>query len=115
MPKCSYCGWDLPGFDSICPKCFDARYADINRRKSLLEIVTNPLGLTEEELRQARERPLPLCRKMLIFLFAFAFFFFYGLFRIHLVVGHTPAPKTWVLFALLFASIVVYVESRGRR
>jgi hypothetical protein len=52
---------------------------------------------------------------MLIFLFAFAFSFFYGLFRSYFVWGHFPAPKTWALFALLFASTVVYVESRGRR
>ena len=114
MPRCSYCGCDLPASTDICRKCFEARYAEIDRPKSFLEIVTNPRGLTAEELRQVRETPLPLGRKMLIFLFAFVLFFLYGLLRTNFGYHHVT-PKTCALIALPFALIVVYVESRSRR
>jgi hypothetical protein len=116
MPQCSYCGCDLPALTDICRKCFDARYAEIDRPKSLMEIVTNPTGLTAEELRQVREAPLPLGRKILTFLYAFALFVLYGLFHDHF--GYHPyplGPKTCALIALPLALIIVYVESRSRR
>ena len=114
MPKCSYCGCDLPPLDNVCSQCFGARYADIEHPKSLLEIVTNPLGLTQAELRQVKETPLPLPHKIAIFLCAFGFFFLFILFRSHW--GYHPlTPKTCALIALPLALIAVYVENRSRR
>jgi hypothetical protein len=33
------CGCDLPGVQSLCPKCYDAKYADVGRPKSPLESI----------------------------------------------------------------------------
>lgn len=115
MPRCLYCHRDLPGFDNICAKCFAARSADIERPKSILEIVTNPLGLTAEELRLVKETPRSPGRQILIFLGAFAFFFLFGLLRTHLHTYHPLTPKTCALIALPLAVIAVYVENRSRR
>jgi hypothetical protein len=125
MPQCSYCGCDLPALTDVCRKCFDARYAEIDRPKSFLEILTNPAGLTAEGLREVKETPLPLGRKIRIFLSAFASMFVYGLLRTRFphFVGlwgshfayHPLTPRISALIALPFALIVVYVESRRRR
>jgi hypothetical protein len=126
MPRCSYCGCDLPGLTDVCRKCFEARYAEIDNPKSFLEILTNPAGLTADELREVKETPVPLGRTIRIFLSAFAFMFVYVLLRSrfsHFVDGlwgghfkyHPFTPTTSALIALLFALIVVYVESRSRR
>jgi hypothetical protein len=37
MPQCPDCGCDLPSFQNLCSKCFDARYAEVGSPKSLLE------------------------------------------------------------------------------
>jgi hypothetical protein len=54
MPQCPFCGSDLPGVQTLCQKCYDARYAQIARPRSFLEsmrqFVSNPLCLTEEDL-----------------------------------------------------------------
>src|ERR1700685_3880319 len=39
MPHCADCGSDLPAFQTLCSKCYDARYADLGRPKSILESV----------------------------------------------------------------------------
>ena len=114
MPHCSYCGCELPALTEICHKCFDARYADIDRPKSFLEIMTNPKGLTAEEMRKVREAPLPLRRTILIFLSAFALFFLFLLVRSRF--SYYPlTPKTCALLSFPSALIVVYVESRSLR
>jgi hypothetical protein len=50
MPHCSDCRCDLPNFETLCSKCFEARYSELARPKSLLEsmrqYILNPLRLT---------------------------------------------------------------------
>lgn len=54
MPKCSDCRCDLPGFETLCSKCYDAKYARMGRPKafkeSIQQFLSNPLGLTAEDL-----------------------------------------------------------------
>lgn len=61
MPRCSDCDCDLPGFETLCSKCFAARYSELGRPKSFLqsvrEYVSSPLGLTAEDLRQQEQKP----------------------------------------------------------
>jgi hypothetical protein len=33
MPQCPDCGCDLPSLQSLCPKCYDAKYAALNVAK----------------------------------------------------------------------------------
>ncbi len=44
MSRCPDCGCDLPSFQTLCSKCYDARYAEVGRPKSLLESI-RPFGL----------------------------------------------------------------------
>jgi len=37
MPPCSDCGVDLPGFETLCSKCVEAKYSEVGRTKSLSE------------------------------------------------------------------------------
>ena len=39
MSQCPDCGCDLPGFQTLCSECYDARYAGVGRPKSLLESI----------------------------------------------------------------------------
>jgi hypothetical protein len=39
MPQCPDCGCDLPSFQTLCSKCFDARYAEVGSPKSFLESI----------------------------------------------------------------------------
>ena len=39
MSQCPDCGCDLPSFQALCSKCYDARYAEVGRPKSLLESI----------------------------------------------------------------------------
>ena len=39
MSQCSDCGRDLPSFQTLCSKCYDARYGEVGRPKSLLESI----------------------------------------------------------------------------
>jgi len=52
MPQCSVCHRDLPGFDTLCSKCFDARYSELDHpesiQQSLRRYVSNPFGITRE-------------------------------------------------------------------
>jgi hypothetical protein len=47
MSQCSDCGRDLPSFQTLCSRCYDARYAELGRPKSLLESIlqfgSNPI------------------------------------------------------------------------
>ena len=43
MSQCPDCGCDLPSFQTLCSKCYDARYAEVGRPKSLLESI-RPFG-----------------------------------------------------------------------
>ena len=47
MSQCPDCGRDLPGFQTLCSKCYDARYSDVGHPKSLLESIrqlgSNPI------------------------------------------------------------------------
>jgi hypothetical protein len=39
MPQCPDCGCDLPSLQSLCQKCYDARYAEVGSPKSFLESI----------------------------------------------------------------------------
>jgi len=60
MPHCSDCRRELPGFETLCSKCYDARYARMGHPKPFEELVrqflSNPLGLTAEDLQQEEEK-----------------------------------------------------------
>lgn len=60
MLKCPDCGSDLPGFQTLCSKCFDARYATLGRPKSILESIwqfgSNP---RREQAREDRIKGQP--------------------------------------------------------
>jgi hypothetical protein len=55
MPKCLDCRRDLPSLETLCSKCFEARYSKFDRPKSFLEsvqqYVSNPWGITPETER----------------------------------------------------------------
>ena len=36
MPRCSYCDCELPGEETLCRSCFDARYFNVNQPKSTI-------------------------------------------------------------------------------
>jgi hypothetical protein len=64
MPHCSYCQCDLPGFETLCSKCFEAKYSELSRPKSFLEsmrqYVSNPLGLAAEDFLQEEKITIPI-------------------------------------------------------
>lgn len=39
MSQCPDCGCDLPSFQALCSECYDARYVEVGRPKSLLESI----------------------------------------------------------------------------
>jgi len=43
MSQCPDCGCDLPSFQTLCSKCYDARYSEEGRPKSLLDSI-RPFG-----------------------------------------------------------------------
>jgi hypothetical protein len=55
MPRCLDCRCVLPGFDTLCSNCLEARYSRLDNPKTILEsawqYVLNPLGLKDERLR----------------------------------------------------------------
>jgi hypothetical protein len=59
MPQCSGCRCDLPGLETVCSKCLETRYSELDHSKSFLESVlsyiSNPLGVTA-----ASESKMPL-------------------------------------------------------
>jgi hypothetical protein len=60
MPKCSDCCCDLPGLETLCSRCHDARYVQMSRPRHLEESVrqflSNPLGLTAEDFLQDEDK-----------------------------------------------------------
>jgi hypothetical protein len=39
MSQCPDCGCDLPSFQTLCSKCYDAKYAGVGRPKSILRSI----------------------------------------------------------------------------
>jgi len=39
MSQCPDCGCDLPSFQTLCSKCYDAKSAEVGRSKSILESI----------------------------------------------------------------------------
>jgi hypothetical protein len=73
MPQCSVCGCELPGLDTLCANCYNAKYADVGNPKPFLEgirrsvsresirrFVSNPMGITPEDIRDESKIPLPV-------------------------------------------------------
>jgi hypothetical protein len=54
MPRCSDCRCNLPSLETLCSKCFEARYSALAHPKSFLEsvrqYVSNPLGITPDQI-----------------------------------------------------------------
>lgn len=107
MSRCPDCRRGLPDLQTLCKKCYEARYAEVGqptRSKSFREKLTRP--------------------NVLFFLGVFAFGFLefrfdtrdyfpfniFGSYRYHLM-----PTKTAALTAFVFASFAVWVESGRRR
>jgi hypothetical protein len=94
MPKCSSCNCEMPGFQTLCRKCYEREYAQIaqpKKSKSLRQRVT--LG--------------NVLFSLLVFAFSFVAFRT-AEFHLH---SYPMPTKTSAISALLFASIAFYVES----
>lgn len=39
MPRCSYCGSELPGLERVCPGCYEGNYAELSRPRSFLDSI----------------------------------------------------------------------------
>jgi hypothetical protein len=65
MPQCSDCHCDLPGFETLCSKCLEARYSALGHPKSVLEsmrlFVSNPFGITLESKSKMGRRGAIAC------------------------------------------------------
>jgi hypothetical protein len=65
MPQCSDCHCDLPGFETLCSKCLEARYSELGHPKSVLEsmrlFVSNPFGITLESKSKMGRRGAIAC------------------------------------------------------
>jgi len=115
MPQCPDCGCDLPSFQTLCSKCYDARYADVGRPRSILESIrqfgSNP---RREQVIQDRIKAQPW---WLAWCFAVigvgcdwysAFEFFYGRYPL----CSEPVLRGLVLIVALFASIAFLAVRR---
>ena len=95
MPRCSSCNREIPGFQTLCQKCYDTEYARIS----------HPRG--PKTLRERLTR-----RSVLFALFIYAYsFVVFRTAEFHLYT-HPMPTKTAALSAVLFASLAFYVESR---
>jgi len=103
MSQCPDCGCDLPGFQTLCEKCYEARYTVMGqprRSKSFRERLTRD--------------------NVIFFLVTFVFVFLEFRFDTRRWVPpftgtyHTMPTKTAALTASVLASLAFYVES-GRR
>jgi hypothetical protein len=65
VPLCSDCRCELPGFETLCSKCFGARYSALGHPKSFLEsvrqYVSNPFGITPEQVPSINFRGVLFC------------------------------------------------------
>jgi len=52
MPRCLDCRRELPSFETLCSKCFEARYSEASHPPPLLRsfgrYVSNPFGVTHD-------------------------------------------------------------------
>ena len=95
MSRCPDCGCDLPSFQTLCSKCFDARDA---------------------ELRQASKKPIPLGLGVFAYLLMFCAVFLYGLHEsLHYHMTFTERVMEILLWTLVALYGVVRVwGSRAR-
>lgn len=65
MSHCSHCRCDLPGLETLCSKCYEARCSKLDQRKpwlrSVLRYLSNPLGITRETKSQMTALAAVLC------------------------------------------------------
>jgi hypothetical protein len=65
MSRCLNCRCDLPDLETLCSKCFEARYSTIDRRRSFAEsvwqYVSNPFGITKENTPKMRLPGVIIC------------------------------------------------------
>jgi hypothetical protein len=94
MPRCSSCHSEIPGFQTLCQKCYDTEYARISHRRG-------PKTLRERLTRRSA--------LFAVFIYAYAFVVFRTA-EFHLNT-HPMPTKTAALSALLFASFAFYLKS----
>lgn len=65
MSRCPGCKNDLAPFQTLCSKCYDARYSKIDQRVSLLSslsaYVSNPLAITQESVSETSLSEAVVC------------------------------------------------------
>jgi hypothetical protein len=100
MSRCSQCGSALPGFESLCPKCYEESYSRIVQPKSWREKLSSRLTALNA----------------IYFLGAFAFGFVANRTGFFYIYTTQMAPKTAavaaLLFALFFAVVTPVVKSK---
>jgi hypothetical protein len=95
MSRCPDCGCDLPSFQTLCSKCFDARDA---------------------ELRQSSKKPIPLDLGVFASLLVACAVFLYGLYEsLHYHMTPTERVMEIFLWALVALYGVVRVWGSGTR
>jgi len=65
MSHCLDCRRNLPGFETLCSKCFEQRYSKVGRTESFPEsvrqYVSNPFGITREHIPTLRLPAVIVC------------------------------------------------------
>jgi len=60
MSRCSDCECDLPSSQTLCSKCYDARYSELGRPRSFLESIRRfGSNLQREQVREHRIKAQP--------------------------------------------------------
>lgn len=104
MSRCPYCESELPGFETVCQKCFEAGYDRVTD--------TRPWW----QRRELWHRPRLTLSILYMFLFGFAFLFVNFLLDAH--VFHTAPTrdiKALALASFVIALIIALIESTRRK
>jgi len=98
MSRCSNCDRELPGFDTLCAECFEARSAQLEHPEPFLQAVgrriSNPFGITAETKSTMTLRPAAVVGGIAVL------FYWYGAFA--LFGYHRPPFSSEVLSGALF-------------
>jgi len=61
MPKCPYCGLELPGLQTLCRECYASRQLELDlpqsARRTLFKFLSNPLNITDRDIEEANKAP----------------------------------------------------------
>lgn len=104
MSRCPHCHRELPGFETVCQKCFEAGY----------DRVTDPRPWWQR--RELWHRPRLTLSLVCLFLFGFVYLFVQFFADTHLFHLTGPQPiKRIALTSLVGALLVALVESTRRK